>query len=430
MKVTQKKLGPNKVRLEVVATVDEVSKALHAAQVSFARSMGLDPEQGKTVAQVAEEKMGIKNLDSIVRGDAIKNLVPFALDKKNLVPMSMPEAQPTSPFERGRQFSFTLDVDLKLRYELTSYEPVEFSAPRFVANEALVDQQIEQMTQTYVSYQAAEAKAIEAGDFCKIAMECFEDGERVPNLCTDGRTYAAGQGYMPEGFDAQIMGMQPGETKTFTFEGPSFDEDLNPVTQKIDCTLTVLEVQKAVAPVLDDEWVQKNMPWYKSYADLRADIERSVQRQERDQYDNYLCNLAAAELVKRFDGRIPDEAYEATRDNVVNNLRRSLQQQGKTWEEFLEESGGEQQVGMMLMIQTREVLVQGFVLDAVYRHAKLNITDEDIDAACRSMNPQAHPRQIRQQFEQTGTMFALREAAERLKANKWAVEQAKITYVD
>lgn len=430
MKVTQKKLGADKVRLEVVATVDEVAGALHTAQVAFAQSMGLQPEKGKTVAQVAEDKMGIKNLDSIVAGDAIKALVPFALDKKNIIPLFPPEPQATSPFERGRQFSFTLEVALKPNYELSSYEPVEFDAPKFFMDESLVDEQLQKMTESYTAYKAAEAKPLEAGDSCLIAMECFEDGKRLEGLSTDGRTYVTGQGYMPEGFDENIYGMTPGETRSFSFEGPSFDEDFNPVTQKVDCTLTLKEIQQAVAPELNDEWVQKNMPWYKTFADLRDDIARSIERQQRTQYDSYLRNLAVTELAKRFEGKIADEVYEATRNNLVNNIRMGLQQQNKTWEEFVKENGGEQQLGMMMMLQTREILVQGFALDAVYRHEKLNVSDADIEEACASINPQMNPKQIRQQFEQNGQFFALRESAERIKANKWIVEHAKINYIE
>ena len=58
--------------------------------------MGLRPEQGKTIAQVAEEKMGIKNLDSIVEAGAIQGLVPFALDKKNLIPSFPPSSATAS----------------------------------------------------------------------------------------------------------------------------------------------------------------------------------------------------------------------------------------------------------------------------------------------------------------------------------------------
>jgi len=430
MKVTQKRKIGDTIRLEVVATAAEVNGALHNAQVAFAQSMGLRPEEGKTVAQVAEEKMGIKNLDSIVEPEAMKMLVPFALDKKNLVPLYPPKPQPKSPFKRNTQFAFDLEVALKPSYELSSYEPIELTIPRFVFDSSLVDQQIAEMADSYKTYVSAEDKVIESGDVCLIAMECTENGERVPNLCTEGRTYVTGQGYMPEGFDENVIGMKPGDTKTFTFEGPSFDEDFNPITQTIECTLTVKEIQLAVSPEIDDEWVKMNMPWYKDAASLKADIARSLEAQQRQNYDNQVRSAAANELTKRFQGKIADEVYEAARDNLVSNIRQGLQQQGKTWEEFIEENGGEQQLGMLLMIQTREMLVSGFVLDALYRHEKLSITDADLDEACASINPQVNPKQLRAEFEKNGSMFALREAAQRLRANKWAVEHAKITYIE
>lgn len=45
---------------------------------------------------------------------------------------------------------------------------------------------------------------------------------------------------------------------------------------------------------------------------------------------------------------------------------------------------------MMLMMQTREVArMQGFCLDAVFRHEKMTLTDKDLEDACLGMNPQA-----------------------------------------
>ena len=59
MKVTQKKIDSNTVHLDAIATAQEVDNALHSAQVAFAQSMGMRPEQGKTVAEAAKEQMGI-----------------------------------------------------------------------------------------------------------------------------------------------------------------------------------------------------------------------------------------------------------------------------------------------------------------------------------------------------------------------------------
>lgn len=424
MKVTQKKFEEGKLRLEVVATADEVNNALHAAQVGFAQSMGLQPQPGKTVAQVAEERMGIKNLDSMVEGSAVEALVPLALDKKNLVPAFPPKAEPTSPFKRDHQFSFNLIVTLKPEYELTSYDPVEITVPAYKLDESVVDAQLAEMANNYTMYVPADPKPIESGDSCLIAMKCFEDGKEITGLTTDGRTYTAGQGYMPEGFDAQIIGMEPGQTKTFTFEGPGLDDDFNEYTQIVEATVTIKEIQKATVPTIDDEWVSKNLPMYKSAEDLRNDIAKNIEHRDREQYEGYKRQLVAAELGRRFKGSIADEVYESMRASLMDNIRVELQQQGKSWEEFLNENGGEQQAGMMLMMQTRELLVQGYALDAVFRHERLTLNDHDIEAMCFSMNPNANPKQMRQQLEQSGRGFALRESAERFKANQWALDHA------
>jgi trigger factor len=85
---------------------------------------------------------------------------------------------------------------------------------------------------------------------------------------------------------------------------------------------------------------------------------------------------------------------------------------------------------MLIMMQTRQMLVQGFSLDSVFRHEGLVLNDEDIEAACHAMNPQVNPKRLRQELEQNGRGFVLRETAERLKANKYLVDHANITYTD
>lgn len=430
MKVTKKKLDDGKVQLDAVATTEEVNRALHQASVAFAQQMGLRPEKDKTIAQIAEEKMGVKDLDSIVESQALEVLVPFALDKKNLIPAYPPKPQPKSAMKRGHEFSFTLTVALKPDYELSSYDPVTITVPPFKIDESLIDQQISQMAEQYAEYVADEPRAIEKGDSCFVALECYENGKRMDGLSTEGRTYTTGKGYMPDGFDENIIGMKPGETKTFTFEGPGLDDDGNEVTEVVECTATVKEVQKKVIPVINDEWVAKNMPMFKDFAALRGSMVDQMSRQGKQQYDDYVRQAAASELGRRFKGRIADEVYESMRQNLMNNLRAQLQQQGMTYEQFVEQQGGEQQFGMMMMLQTREMLVQGYALDALFKHEKMVLNDADIEAACRAMSPQQNPKMVRQQMEQTGRGFALRESAERMKANNWLVEHATINVVD
>ena len=427
MKVTQRKLDDGKLRLECVATVDEVNSVLKDAYLQFAQQMGLRPERDKTVAQVAEEQMGIKNLDTVVQDQAIQGLVPLAIDKKNLTPAYPPKAQHDYAIARDREFAFTLIVMKKPDYELTSYEPVSITVPKFAVDEAQVQKQMDDIAERYAEYVATDPHPVKKGDSVKVKLECFDDGKPMPGLTTDGRTYTTGAGYMPDGFDENIIGMNVGETKTFTFEGPSLDDSGNEIKQVVTCTATVLEMQKKVTPAITDEWVKKYMPMYKSLDDFRGSIRDSIEKQTRDQYDDYTRQLAASELAKRFQGHIADEVYEAMREQLMTQVRQTAQQQGKTLDAFIEEQGGQQQFGMMMMMQIRELLVQGFALDALFRHEHLVVSDDDINEACHLMNPQINPKMLRQRLEQTGRGFMLRESAERLCANKWLVEHANIT---
>ena len=135
MKVTEKKLADGIIKLDCEATAIEVNNALKEAAEAFAMQMGVRPAPGKSIEVAAKEQLGIADLDKIVEPNAIEVLVPRALDRRNLVPAFPPKATPTVKFERGKKFTFTLNVTVKPTYELTSYEPVEITVPPFTFDE-------------------------------------------------------------------------------------------------------------------------------------------------------------------------------------------------------------------------------------------------------------------------------------------------------
>ena len=426
MKVVKKKQADGHVHLDATASTSEVSNALNQASEQFCAQMNIQPMPGKTPAQAVSERLGIKDLDSVVAPQAAEILVPHALNKHNLIPAYQPQPKTDLPLKRGRAFQFSLDVLPKPTYELDDYSPVSFTAQPFESDEAEIDRQISQMAQQYISFVATDPHPVKKGDAVLISMSTTKDGEQIPGLTTNSRSYTTGLDLMPAGFDENLFGMEVGETRTFTFEGPGLDEDFNEVMETYETTITLLELQKEVVPVINDEWIAKNMPMYKDLAAMRADFGKKIDKERMRYYEDYKRNLAATELAKRFNGSIPDEIYEGSMAEEQRQLRRQVSNAGMTWEDFCEQQGGEQQVGMTLMVSMRQKLVQGYCLDAYYRHYGLSYTEEDLDESCFQLNPR-NPRGVRMHMERNGLGFALREAAERLCACKHLVEHANIT---
>ena len=427
MKVVKKKTLDDLMTLEVTASTAEVSGVLHQATLAFCNQNNIRPVQGKTLAQAAAEQLGIRDLDSVVGQQAAEMLVPMALDKQGVVPAFMPDIMPMSRFERGHVFKFAIDVMEKPRFELESYEPLELTMDAYVPDESLVDRQINEIARNAPAFVTCDPHPIHAGDSCLLKMAMTKNGEPVPSLTAESRPFTLGKGLMPDGFEKGIDGMEVGETRTFTFDGPGIDEQGHEVSETYEATITLLEVQKQTVPVIDDEWVAKNMPMYKGLEDLKADIRKNVNAEALRRYEDYQRNTAASELSKRFKGSISDAIYEATMRETQTKLRQRVQAQGMTWEQFCEQQGGEQQLGMMLMVDTRQQLVRGYALDAYYRHEGLSYTEEDLDEVCFAMNPR-NAKMTRKRMEDSGFGYALRESAERLRACKHLVEHANITY--
>lgn len=426
MKVVKKKQADGHVHLDATASTVEVSNVLNQASEQFCARMNIQPVRGKTPAEIVSQRLGIKDLDSVVAPQAAEMLVPQALNKHNLIPAFQPQPKTDMPLRRGRAFKFSLDVLPKPFYELDDYSPVKFTAQPFESDEEEVDRQISQLAQQYLTFVATDPHPVEKGDSVLISMKTTKDGKEIPGLTTNQRSYTTGMDLMPAGFDENLYGMEVGETRTFVFEGPGLDEDYNEVMEAYETTITLIEIQKEVVPVIDDEWIAKNMPMYKSLEDMRADFGKRINEDRMRYYEDYKRNLAAAELAKRFTGAIPDEIYEGSMAEERRQLKQQISNAGMTWEDFCEQQGGEQQVGMMLMVSMRQKLVQGFCLDAYYRHYGLSYTEEDLDDACFQLNPR-NPHGVRLQMEKNGLGFALREAAERLRACKHLVENAEIT---
>ena len=433
------------VLLALVMTVSLVSGALAVAVRNDDDTISYEPlEQGVyskggyTIDKVSHPTLGAGEVDGILTGDL--------QDRGQSYSWSMAEAGDyvyigtcynSTYYIYHNNVKTSLDA-MKKEGKLDQNVDTSRAAADFVKvmfgtdtfDETPINQQLEEIAKNSVTYVVADAKPLEAGDACSIAMKCFDDGEEIKALTCEDRTYLMGRGYMPEGFDEALLGMEPGQTKEFTFEAPLGTENGEVVNKPISCTVTVKEIQQEVVPVIDDAWVKANMPMFASKEALVADMRRVFEAQQREAYEGYVQQMAVGQLTRRFEGRIADEIYEATRDQLMQNLRMELQQAGMTWEQFVAQNGGEQQFGMMLMMQTREVLVQGFCLDAVYRHERLTLTDKDLEDACLGMNPQGNPKMMRQQLEDSGRGFALRETAERLKAARFVASQAKITVAD
>ena len=317
-------------------------------------------------------------------------------------------------------------------YELSSYEPVEFEMPKAELDSMVVDQKIREYLERYgVEYVPTNRKVVGANDDLKIDVFVTKGGAEVAGLTSDNRLFTLGEGLMPEGFEQNLLGMNVGQTREFDFTAPDLDSE-DGAEATFHASVTVNKIMRKTIPQLTDGWVRKYQPSFTSAAEFRAHVEQELSAQFGAMTEQEKNQRAVHALSERFSGHIDDVFYEQMRAQLQAGYAQQAQAQGMTMQEFIQSQGmDENAFSMMLMMQTREMLVQGFCLDAWARHFELEVTDADLHQFAAMMVPAGKADEFLARLEESpAEKESFAQSALRYVANRDLVAKAKITYTD
>ncbi|MDR2956607.1 MAG: hypothetical protein LBU61_00290 [Coriobacteriales bacterium] len=184
-----------------------------------------------------------------------------------------------------------------------------------------------------------------------------------------------------------------------------------------------------VIPAITDTWVSENIPNTATVPELREMLYQNALKFKQMEQEEYIAYAASSELAKRLEGDIPAEILELTKNDLLSALKRNLDVQERSLEEFINSQGGPEVFSTQTTNQAYEVLRQGFALDALARHLDMQVTAEDVQDAFARMAP-GHEDLAYMDFFQTGRMYVMEEAALRIKVNLWLVEHAIINQLE
>lgn len=187
--------------------------------------------------------------------------------------------------------------------------------------------------------------------------------------------------------------------------------------------------EETIIPEVTDEWVVKNLKGMgvESVEELRSQFRATSEKVKEEQLESAKMNAVLAAYAERFDGDVDEKMIDAMTTDMLEGFKLELAKQGRTLMDFmLEQKTDEKQIRTSLATQARAQLIQGLVLDAIFRHEDLELGVPDLKNALTAMAP-GQEEDIFDQMQAAGRTFLLKEGAARMKAADWALENAKIT---
>jgi len=375
MDVTVEEISSVKKKLHIEVPRDEVAKELDAAYDNLkknARIKGYRP--GKVPRAVLERKFH-KDVHSEVMQNLIQNTLFDAIKEKDLPILGTPEIDP-SDLKPDQSFTYDATVELKPELPEVDFKGLNLQKTNYQADTGEIDNQVEMLKKHLAEYHPiSEDRAAVDGDYVVIDYEGFKDGQPYAETeKTENYTLKIGQGMISEDFDQQLIGMKPGETKTFTIHFPEDYHNENLAGLDIEFQVTLTEIREEVLPAADDEMAKK-LGEFSSMEELREEIRKNLQQGYDKRADQEIQEQIFEKLMNE-DFEVPETLVQHEIDGIIQDAEQrfaqnslSMEQLGLTRDKMAEQYRdlAEKQVRRHLMI------------NKIIEQEALEVADEELE---------------------------------------------------
>lgn len=339
MQIKREQLNPTTVKLTITADQALMEDVKQHVLKHLARQMKLPGfRPGKAPLAIVERNADTSLLQSEFLDEALNRLYGAALEQEKLRPVAQPQVN-LQKFVPFTDLEMSAEVEVVGDVKLPDYKKFRLAKKPVTVTEKDIDDVIETLRS-----RAAEKKDVDRvakdGDEVTIDFKGTDEKTKEPVKGADGQGYPLilGSDTFIPGFEANIVGMKTGETKSFTLTFPK-DYGVKALqNRKVSFEVTVNKVQELVKPKADDAFAAKVGP-FKTVKDLRADIKQQLESEKQAEADRDFENELLDTLADKTTVALPKSLVDDEIDRTITQVRQNLAYRGQTWPEYLEERG-------------------------------------------------------------------------------------------
>jgi trigger factor len=411
----------NKVKLSITIDESEFDGDIDRAFRKIAKQVRLPGfRAGKVPRRVLEARIGLAPAREQALNDAIPQYLARAVREHDVDVIDTSDVEITSGREDG---PVAFDATLEVRPEVTvpGYGGLRVELPAVAVTDEEVDTEIAAELKRFGTLADVDRPAA-IGDNVVVDLAATRDGEPVPGLNADDWSYEIGQGWVADDFDEQLVGVTPGDERSFTTTPKGTSEP-------IDVTITVSRVQELVPPELSDEWVAENLGEFETVAEWTDSIRRRLSEAKLYRSRNELIGRTTAELVKLTDVEPPAALVNSDLRRRVEGTARQLAARGIDIEQFLSATGQDSNSFIdRLRPEAEQAVRLDLALRAVAAAEDLAAEDDEVGAEYQRIALQTGQKvtRVRDAFEAGGGDLEIRAQIRKSKALDWLLHHVEL----
>jgi trigger factor len=426
MKVDYTDVSDTQKSLVVEIPSDVVEHEIERVARDYARQAKLPGfRPGKIPPNVVRRKFRAQILHDVAH-DLIPRAVDDALRERGVEPVDTPNVRDMS-IDEGQPLKFTAQIETAPPVDPGDLAAITLRRTPVMVSDEDVDRTIERLRSAHARFEPVEGRGAEAGEAVVLNMTrrklAAEGEEPVPPETLENVSVELGDAGNPPGFDAEIVGLPPGESKTFTVAFPAEYPVESLAGASVEYAVTVVGVRRKVLPAVDDEF-SKDMG-YTSLEELRSTVRERLQREAKRNQDREVRQDLLRQLARRVTAAAPEGLLAREVERRIEEFVHQLVEQGVDprqvkvdWDEMRK---GQREAA-------EETVKCALVLDEIARREALRVEASEIDTeiARFAERSKTAPDTVRDRLTKEGAIGRIYTGLRREKAIDYALGRATI----
>jgi len=407
VKSTVETLSSTRIRLDVEVPYVELGKYVDAAYKKVAATVNIPGfRKGKVPNAMIDQRVGRGAVLDQAINEAIQDFYVAAARENEVLVVGRPTVD-VKEFVDNEQLNFSVEVSVRPEVTLPDFSKITITVEDVVVNDADIDEQIDELRARFGTLNTVE-RTTKSGDFVTIDLTARIDGQEVDGGKANEISYEVGSNRMIDGLDEALVGMNTGDTKTFTTQLVGQKDG-----ETGDVEIVVKAVKERELPTLDDSFA-KLASEFDTVAELRADFADRLKRIKSMEQGTQARDLLVEKLLADLDIPVPDEI-------VLDEVNDHLEGEGRQDDaEHRAEVDG----------QVRASIKSDFLFDSIIKAEEIQVNEIELTEYLIRMSQRygMGPEQFAQELQKAGQISQV--VAEVTRAKALASVLARVSVVD
>ncbi len=381
MKVSVEKLPTSEAVLEVDVTWDELEKASEKAYRKLVQKVDVQGfRRGKAPRSILERKVGKEYIYQEGLDDLISETYRNTLKEHDLTPISQPTLDAPT-FEMGHPYHFSLTVPVITPVELGDYRSLHFDREEVDVTSEEVDKEMESLRNRLATWEVVERPAA-YGDRVTVDLKLTSGDQSISDLKDNPFELTQERTGLFTGLDEQMVGMQAGESKSFTTTIPADYSNEKLAGKEAQYEVELHKVEEKHLPELDDAFAEKvSDGQYQTLEDLSKVLSDNILENKKRRVRDELREQVVNALIEQSTFVIHPLLIDEEAEEMMHQFSHMLEQQHLSMDQYLMMTRKSRDEYLKEIRPDAENRVKRqLVLEEVARREKITVEPEELEA--------------------------------------------------